>query len=115
MRTNSAQSAEFYEAVGVPGVKDGTLMFRIRIQELAHRDFPPTEFDSIAEEGHKKSYPAAWDKFLAGQAKVLEVAIENERASLPEPENIRLEEPVAPVVEPEVENVHKKHKKYREE
>lgn len=80
MRTNSAQSAEFYEAQGRTDVADGTLMFSMKVQQFGA---PELEIDTIADEQHKKFYSAAWEKFLAGQQQVLEVAEENEEAALP--------------------------------
>lgn len=81
MRTNSAQSAEFYEAIGVPGVPNGAIMFSMSVQQFSA---PALEIDAIAEESHKKFYSSAWEKFLAGQQQVIEVAEENEQAASPE-------------------------------
>ena len=91
MRTNSSGSAEFYEAIGRSDVKDGTIMFSISVQQFGA---PALDIDTIADESHKKFYPVAWERFVAAQNQVVEVAEENEEASNPE-----LPAPEAPVEE----------------
>lgn len=83
MRTHSAQSAEFYEAVSVPGVTDGTLMFRMSIQPLSDsRNAEPIVIDTHAEDSHKKHYPKAWKDYLRAQELAAQVAVENQAASI---------------------------------
>lgn len=74
IRTNS-DSAEFYEA------KDGTVMFRMNVGQIADLYHPPLEIVTVADDIHKRHYPGKWEKFVNDRQKVLEVALENEAAS----------------------------------
>lgn len=83
VRTN-ADSAEFYEARGRKDVKDGTIMFRMSVGQIADINHPPLEIDQVADAGHKKHYATKWNKFLKDREQVVEVALENEQASIGE-------------------------------
>lgn len=80
MRTNSRTSAEFYEAQGRSDISDGTLMFKMSVQQLSDCGVPALDVDQVATEENKKHYPAAWGLFLESQNKVIEVALENQEA-----------------------------------